>query len=54
MMAWRTSSSEIPYCVSAFGSSSTRTAGSDPPPTVTSPTPVTCATFWARTVEARS
>ena len=44
----------MPYCVSALGCSSTRTAGSDPPPTVTSPTPVTCATFCASTVEAMS
>src|SRR4051812_4020994 len=50
----RTSSSAMPYCISAYGSSSTRTAGSEPPPTVTSPTPVTWATFCASTVEARS
>ncbi len=53
-MTRRTSSSAMPYCDRAFGCSSTRTAGSEPPPTVTSPTPVTCATFCASTVEARS
>ncbi len=54
LIDWRTWSSEMPYWVSACGCSSTRTAGSEPPPTVTSPTPITCATFCASTVDARS
>jgi hypothetical protein len=53
-IARRTSSSAIPYWASAWGCSSTRTAGSDPPPTVTSPTPLTCATFCLSTVDEMS
>ena len=32
-MVWRTSSSDTPYCSSCCGCSSTRTAGSELPPT---------------------
>ena len=45
--------SQAPIMILAL-TSDTRTAGSEPPPTVTSPTPVTCATFCASTVDARS
>jgi hypothetical protein len=50
----RTCSRPIPYLLSASGLSSTRTAGSELPPTVTWPTPLTCESFCARTVEAES
>ena len=53
-MVWRTSSSDTPYCSSCCGCSSTRTAGSELPPTWISPTPDTCDSFCAITVEARS
>jgi hypothetical protein len=53
-MAWRTSSSDMPRCDSASGFACTRTAGSDEPSTVTSPTPTICASFCASTVEALS
>jgi hypothetical protein len=36
------------------GISSTRTVGRDLPLTATSPTPSTCDSFWANTVEAAS
>jgi len=41
----RTSPSPMPYLFSASGFSSARTAGSDPPPTFTCPTPSTCDSF---------
>ncbi len=41
-------------CSSASGLSSTRTAGSELPPTVTWPTPSTCESFCASIVEAAS
>ena len=44
----------MPLAASRVGSSSTRTAGSAPPPTVTWPTPSTCESFCASTVEAAS
>ena len=49
LLAWiaaRTSSLERPRSLSANGFSSTRTAGSEPPPSSTSPTPGTCASRW--------
>gem|GEM_PF-1279378 len=52
--AVRTSSSDTPRLASAPGSTVTRTAGSELPPTVTSPTPSTCDSFCATMVEARS
>src|SRR6266705_122551 len=52
--AARTSSSPIAYLLSAVGFSSTRTAGSDAPPTVTWPTPSAWEIFCARMVEAAS
>ena len=45
-IAARTSSVLMPYLFSAKGSSSTRTAGSEPPPISTSPTPSTCDSRW--------
>ncbi len=53
-MVWRTSSSDTPYCSSCCGCSSTRTAGSELPPTWISPTPDTCDSFCARMVEPMS
>ena len=53
-MALRTCSSEMPLDASRTGSSSTRTAGSAPPLTVAWPTPSTCESFCASTVEAAS
>ena len=50
----RTSSREMPLLFSESGLSSTRTAGSELPPTVTWPTPATWESFWLNTVEARS
>ncbi|MNT26639.1 hypothetical protein D3C72_1622300 [compost metagenome] len=47
-------SSDTPWLASAPGSTVTRTAGSELPPTVTSPTPSTCASFCATMVEAMS
>ena len=44
----------MPYLLSAVGFSSTRTAGSELPPTLTWPTPSTWDSFWARMVEAAS
>ena len=52
--AVRTSSTPMPYLLSAGGFSSTRTAGSELPPTVTWPTPSICESFWARIVDAAS
>ena len=45
-----------PICMlsRARGFSSTRTAGLAPPPTVTWPTPSTCASFWASIESAAS
>ncbi len=53
-MALRTSSRATPYWSSRRGSSCTRTAGSELPPISILPTPCTCDSFWAITVEARS
>ena len=53
-MAPRTCSSETPLAASRTGSSDTRTAGSAPPLTVACPTPSTCESFCASTVEAAS
>ncbi len=53
-IAVRTSSSPMPYLYSVAGLSSTRTAGSEDPPTVTCPMPLSCASFCARIVEAAS
>jgi hypothetical protein len=50
----RTSSKEMPYLLSVCGSSSTRTAGSELPPTCTCPTPCSCDSFWAMMVEPAS
>ena len=44
----------MPCAFSAVGLSSARTAGSALPPTVTCPTPRTCESFCATTVEAQS
>ena len=54
VIAVRTSSKPIPSLLRSVGFSSTRTAGSDPPPTVTWPTPFTCDRRCARLVEAMS
>jgi len=51
---WRTSSSAIPYLLSAEGLSSTRTDGNELPPTMTCPTPRTCASFCCRMLDAMS
>ena len=48
--AARTSSRPMPYLFSAGGFSSTRTAGSAPPPTRTWPMPSTCDSFCCSTV----
>ena len=53
-MVLRTSSVPMPYLCRADGFNSTRTAGSEPPPTVTWPMPCTWDSFWARMVEAAS
>ena len=50
----RTSSSPMPYLFSAVGFSSTRTAGSAPPPTTTWPTPSTWDSFCCRMLDAAS
>jgi hypothetical protein len=50
----RTSSSPIPYRLSASGFTSTRTAGNAPPPTITCPTPGTCESFCCRMLDAAS
>ena len=44
----------MPYLCTAVGFSSTRTAGSEPPPTKTVPTPSTWESFCCRMVEAAS
>ncbi len=44
----------MPRWFSAVGLSSTRTAGSELPPTVTCPMPSTCDSFCASTVDATS
>ena len=44
----------MPYLFNASGFSSTRTAGSELPPTVTCPMPDTCDSFCAMMVEAAS
>ncbi len=54
LMAARTSSSPIAYLLSAVGFNSTRTAGSELPPTVTWPMPFTCESFCASMVDAAS
>jgi hypothetical protein len=49
LLAWiaaRTSSVLMPRRLSEYGSSSMRTAGSEPPPISTSPTPSTCDRRW--------
>ena len=53
-IAVRTCSRPMPYLFSIDGFSSTRTAGSAPPPTSTWPTPRICESDWAITVEAAS
>ena len=52
--ALRTSSRPSPKLFSSVGLTSTRTAGSGPPPTETWPTPFTWESFWARMEEAAS
>ena len=52
--AARTSSSPMPYCDSAFGLASTRTAGSALPPTSTSPMPESWLSVCCITVLAES
>ena len=44
----------MPYLLSACGLSSTRTAGSELPPTLTWPTPAICDSFCAMIVDAAS
>ena len=53
-IAVRTSSNVMPRLFISVGWSSTRTEGSEPPPTVTWPTPETCEMRCASTVEAMS
>ena len=50
----RTASRLTPYLLSAVGFNSTRTAGSDPPPTKTVPTPSNWESFCERMVDAAS
>src|ERR1039458_3324463 len=50
----RICSRPMPYLFRAGGFSSIRTLGSELPPTVTCPTPLTWASFWAMMVEAAS
>ena len=52
--AARTSSSATPYLKSVSGFNSTRTAGSELPPTLTCPTPSSCDSFCATIVDAAS
>src|ERR1035441_7863081 len=52
--AVRTCSRPIPYLFRAVGFSSIRTLGSELPPTLTCPTPLTWASFCAMMVEAAS
>ena len=52
--AARTSSSPMPYLNSAFGFSSTRTAGSAAPPMMTWPMPLICDSFCDSTLLAAS
>ena len=52
--AVRTCSKPMPYLFRAVGFSSIRTPGSELPPTVTCPTPLTWASFCAMIVEAAS
>ena len=54
VIAVRTSSKPMPSLFSSGGFSSTRTAGSEPPPTLTCPTPFICEMRCARLVEAMS
>ena len=53
-MALRTLSSAMPLAASLSGLISTRTAGNAPPLTATCPTPCTCDSRWASTVDAAS
>lgn len=53
-MAARTCSSETPLAARRSGSSCTRTAGNAPPLMEAWPTPSTCESFCAMTVEAAS
>ena len=53
-MAARTSSVDRPYWFSWYGFRSTRTAGSEPPPISTSPTPFTWAIFCWMTFDTSS
>ena len=50
----RTCSNPMPYLFNACGFSSIRTLGNALPPTVTWPTPLTCANFCAMIVDAAS
>src|SRR5579863_9119347 len=50
----RTCSRPMPYLLRAVGFNSMRTLGSELPPTITCPTPLTCDSFCARMVEAAS
>src|SRR3954469_8086454 len=52
--AVRPCSRPSPYLDTESGFSSTRTEGRELPPTTTCPTPVTCASFCAITVDAAS
>ena len=52
--AERTSPRPMPYLFKTVGSSSTRTPGSELPPTITWPIPSTCASFCCRMEEAAS
>jgi len=53
-MPLRTVSSAMPYWLSAVGFSSTRTPGSELPPTMTWPTPGSWDSFCCRMLEAAS
>jgi len=53
-IAARTSSVGMPRLLSASRFRSMRTAGSEPPPISTLPTPLTCATFCWTTLETES
>ena len=54
VIAVRTSSKPMESLLRTVGLSSTRTAGSEPPPTVTWPTPFSCEMRCARLVDAMS
>ena len=54
LMVVRRSSMFRPYLASARGLNCTRTEGRWPPEMLTTPTPGSCAIFWARRVKLKS